>query len=880
MSVAIGISLAIAGGSMALQYLLAPKVKPKPVDVGKQDDVRVTLSDYGAFIPKIFGKARTGGIIIWSSGVEHLVQTTSGGDGKGNAPQNVTRTHYYLTDLATLVCRGEVVDFLRMWRDQNLVLSSDLTQTTGTFEAEGATLSAGASIIVDGTASGGNYVDVPATETVTFDFSTLTPPVFPIGNDEIVTATTKVEFRYKCATDLPVTLTFDATPAFTEIFQAAATWTVKTVIVPTGFHDTLVYTYDLSDCPDIDVVTTTYWWDYVPTPGSGYYNRPTASVTGNVDQTIIYPTDPDDPSAYYNAPFPAVSNGKLVLNEPIPSSATRWYNGTTNQEQDSAIISWLDERYGTGEGNLRAPAFRNYAYIVNENRQLKRGAVENDTFEVNCGNATVNDVLEYVFDQVSLSSGYRTLTATSALTFIGFIEQTAQSRRQLVEYLERFFFFRIAEIDGTVQTILDSTTSVGTITADQMRAHEWGEEMPGFDAEVIIKDESELPREVRVSVLNPDLEYHNDSVPSSLFASLSANESKEYAFPIIEKGDTARNVAERLLLKEHSESQAIEFFGMPELAQYAVGDVITVPVNGASTNIRIERKQMVLPLGKIRFQGMTVAPFTATYYQDDPTALAIVPPAQFAVTTFPRNSVVIPILSLPVRTTHRARLGVYLAVCGRGRGQSENIGLYREQGTDNFVLETVVDVPAEAGLTSLITNLNSWASESEDTSSILDIEFFDDVTLESATAPDLAANPTLNLIRVGDEWIQYRTVAAQTLDDTSPYRSKWRLTNLTRGLFGTGIVTSHVVGEYAVNWTNAVRFYDLDAEYVGTSVTLKAVTAGQALENGLTTTFTFTPVKPFTVTNEADDYVLDANATTTDELADVVGTITNYINLS
>lgn len=70
------ISLLVAGGSMGLQYLFAPRVKQPPVDKGKLDDIRITGSDYGAFIPRAWGRMRVGGQLIFSSGITHTIIQT------------------------------------------------------------------------------------------------------------------------------------------------------------------------------------------------------------------------------------------------------------------------------------------------------------------------------------------------------------------------------------------------------------------------------------------------------------------------------------------------------------------------------------------------------------------------------------------------------------------------------------------------------------------------------------------------------------------------------------------------------------------------------------------------------------------------------------
>ncbi|MBK8810741.1 MAG: hypothetical protein IPN69_08435 [Acidobacteria bacterium] len=875
---AVALPLIIGGASMALQFLLQPRIKQTPTDKGKLDDIRITGSEYGSFIPRVWGRARVGGNIIFSDGVVHTIQNTPSGGGKGVPQAPATRTHTYTSSIGVLICRGQVSNFLRTWADADLILGNgDILG--GSFEAEAATLSGGASSAVDVNASGGNYATgLGSGGQAAFDFSSIGDPPYPNISDpnEIALAYTRIEFFYKCNSDLQATIDTDTTADFTlDFLDTNGSWTAITHQVP-GFVDSLVFKNAIAAAPDLDLIVIEKYWfiDILENPNT--FKTPTFNVTGNVNANIVYPLDVNDPSAYYNAAISDDGTGKVALT--IPVGATRYYKGTQTQDQDAAEITWLNAKYGAGEGILRASGHRGLAWVMFENRVLKQARVENFTFEVDLANANVNAVLTDLFTDVGLVSGDLTLTATNGLTFVGCIEHTAGSRRQLIEALERYFFFRIAERDGKIVTVLDTLTSSATIDADLLRAHDDGNEMPNFDAEIMVKEESQLPREIRVSVMNPDLEYKNESVASALFGSLDATESVEYTFPLVERPDEARNVAERLILKAHSEYKSIEFFGMPEMAIYSVGDVITVPINGTNVKMRIEKKQMTLPLGKIRFQGVTLSEFTPTYYQDDVTSVAPIRRQQLVTTQFPRNSVPVAIISPPLTARDRGKLGVYLAVCGRGRGAAENIAVYREYDTDNYILQYVADSPALMGICE--DTLGNHLSEDEDTTNVLDIWFFDAITLESVLLADLVRYPTLNLIRVGDEWLQFRTATAQTLEENSPYRSKWRISNLTRGTFGTTAeIGSHAADEYATVFTEAVRWFPLDNSDVGETVTIKAVTNGQAEENGQTTTFTFNPISAYTVTNDTADRTFDANATTIDELADVVATIIDDLNL-
>ena len=439
---------------------------------------------------------------------------------------------------------------------------------------------------------------------------------------------------------------------------------------------------------------------------------------------------------------------------------------------------------------------------------------------------------------MNLQSSDYNITATSALTQIGFLEHTQRSRKALIEDLSRYHFFRLGEIDGKIKTIAESFTVVGTIDIDNLRAHNSEEEMPGYDVDVTIKEDHLLPKEVKVSVMDPALEYHNETAASQLFTGISGTESVEYTFSIVDPASEARNRAERLLLKAYSENIEYEFFAMPSEAKYSIGDIIQAPVNGINYRMRIESKQMTLPIGAIKFRCVSISPFTPTVYQDNVTSLATRAGDQFARDSFPRNSIVLPIWSEPIREADKGRLGVYLAVSGRGRGFGSSASLYREIADEYFELQKAGIPFSPMGISA--STLPSHVV-GEDGTNQLDVWFFDDVSLESVTSGDITRYPLVNLLRIGNEWIRFRDAAALTLEDNSPYGSKWRLTNLYRGQFGTESAagTSKAAGEYAALVTPSLQFYELEQEDIGQFVTLKAVTVGQDIDVAPETSFVF-----------------------------------------
>lgn len=871
----VAIALAITAGGMAVQYLLAPKTKQQPVDKGKMDDIRIQGSDYGTIIPRTWGITRQAGNVVFSAGIEHhtvLSGGNSGGSKKGGGGSLET-THVYTTSIAVLTVGNEIETFRRVWADSDLIINNT-SASTGIYEAEDATLSGGAASAVDPTASGGDYVTgIGSGGQVVFNTSGLAAPARPPRDpEEIQVAKTRIEFYYKCGTARDGVIDTEDISPETHTFPASADWTVYSVIVD-GFANTITFNNAGGSAPDLDKIFIEKFWD------TGNFRANSYKITGVVNPDIDYPTNLDDPSGYYNQEVDLtqdVGTGIYTITTPVPSEVIRFYTGTETQTADSSIKTWLDGRYGTGEGDLRASAMRGIAYIVFQDRTLKSNRVENFTFETDTGDATVNTILADLFEDCNITSGYYDFSATSGGAYdqIGFMDHQKQSRKSLVEALERYHFFRIGEIDGKIYTIADTFTSSATISVNSLRAHAYGEDMPRFDVETHIKDERELPREVRVSVMQPDLEYHNESASAHLFT-VQGRESKDYSFPIVDPAASARTVAEKLLLKEHAESTTHEFYGMPELAQRAIGDVITVPVNGVDTKMRIEKKQLTLPIGAVKVQCVAVNPFTPSYYVDDVTLTTPMAAVQYVADTWPRNSIAFVIPSVPIRDADRGKLGVYLALCGRGRGQGDTISLYREMDEDNYVLQFITDSPSPVGICEDTLANHGGGTSTEDTTNVLDIWFFDEVTLETVTQTDIDRHPHINLIRVGDEWIQYRTATIQTLEDNSPYRSKWRISNLWRGRYSTsGEIGSHAADEYAAVVSPQLRFFELDEADIGETVNLKAVTNRQGVDVAPISSFTFTaPTSAYTVTNAATDRTFDANAVTLHELADVVATV-------
>jgi hypothetical protein len=101
-AIAIGVSLATA----ALSYALTPKPEPQ-----RQEDLSVLKSEYGVAIPKIYGKQKVNGNVIWALDID---ESKSGGKGGGEK-------YSYSATFAVALCEGEIQRINRIWLNNKLV---------------------------------------------------------------------------------------------------------------------------------------------------------------------------------------------------------------------------------------------------------------------------------------------------------------------------------------------------------------------------------------------------------------------------------------------------------------------------------------------------------------------------------------------------------------------------------------------------------------------------------------------------------------------------------------------------------------------------------------------------------------------------------------
>jgi hypothetical protein len=108
---------ALAGG--AVDRALFGDNARRAVEGPRLNDLAVMGSTEGAPIPRLYGRARLSGQVIWATKLEEVVstRTESAGGGKGGGPRTTTTSYAYFANFAVGLCEGEVAQVGRIWAD-------------------------------------------------------------------------------------------------------------------------------------------------------------------------------------------------------------------------------------------------------------------------------------------------------------------------------------------------------------------------------------------------------------------------------------------------------------------------------------------------------------------------------------------------------------------------------------------------------------------------------------------------------------------------------------------------------------------------------------------------------------------------------------------
>ncbi|WP_299302290.1 glycoside hydrolase/phage tail family protein [uncultured Litoreibacter sp.] len=122
-SVVIGRAIGATIGRAIDQSLMG--TGSQTVETGKLDRMRIMGASEGGAVPRVFGRTRVAGNVIWTSNYRETVTAHRSG-GKGAPKGPTTHAYSYSISLAIALCEGEIARVGRVWADGAIVNRDDL----------------------------------------------------------------------------------------------------------------------------------------------------------------------------------------------------------------------------------------------------------------------------------------------------------------------------------------------------------------------------------------------------------------------------------------------------------------------------------------------------------------------------------------------------------------------------------------------------------------------------------------------------------------------------------------------------------------------------------------------------------------------------------
>jgi hypothetical protein len=117
-AVTIGGFIGSSVGSLVDSWIVSSLAPAQRIEGARLDGLRITSATEGAVIPRLFGRMRIGGNIIWATDFREETKSTTQGGGKGGGGGKVKTTEYlYSASFAVALCEGEITGIGRVWAD-------------------------------------------------------------------------------------------------------------------------------------------------------------------------------------------------------------------------------------------------------------------------------------------------------------------------------------------------------------------------------------------------------------------------------------------------------------------------------------------------------------------------------------------------------------------------------------------------------------------------------------------------------------------------------------------------------------------------------------------------------------------------------------------
>ena len=124
---AIGGMIGSTIGSMVDSWIVSSLMPGQRIEGQRLDSLRLTSASEGVVIPRLYGRMRIGGNIIWATDFREEVNRKRQGGGKGGGPKVETTEYLYYASFAVGLTEGAITGIGRIWADGDIVDLKDVT---------------------------------------------------------------------------------------------------------------------------------------------------------------------------------------------------------------------------------------------------------------------------------------------------------------------------------------------------------------------------------------------------------------------------------------------------------------------------------------------------------------------------------------------------------------------------------------------------------------------------------------------------------------------------------------------------------------------------------------------------------------------------------
>ncbi|WP_099827989.1 baseplate multidomain protein megatron [Oceaniglobus indicus] len=116
-------------GSVVDSWIISSLAPTQRIEGARMDNLRITSATEGAVIPRLYGRMRIGGNIIWATDFREETKTTTQGGGKGGGGGGKVQSseYFYFASFAVALCEGPITGIGRIWADGKLLDTAGVT---------------------------------------------------------------------------------------------------------------------------------------------------------------------------------------------------------------------------------------------------------------------------------------------------------------------------------------------------------------------------------------------------------------------------------------------------------------------------------------------------------------------------------------------------------------------------------------------------------------------------------------------------------------------------------------------------------------------------------------------------------------------------------